>query len=263
VTYRYFIKLSYDGTNYHGWQKQPGDASIQETIEESLKRILREEISLTGAGRTDTGVHAREYYAHFDTKLSPEKIIKKNFIHKLNSILPHDIAIQEIIPVSPDTHARFDAISRTYQYIISTKKDPFLFGKAWMNNRPLDLEKMQSATKILFKHTDFTSFSKSNTQTKTNNCKIISTEWIKEDNLLIFKITADRFLRNMVRAIVGTMVDVGLGKISESDFDNIINAKSRTKAGYSVPACGLYLIKIDYPENISAKKKQANKLIQR
>jgi tRNA pseudouridine38-40 synthase len=254
LTYRYFIKLSYDGTNYHGWQKQPGDVSIQETIEDALKRILREDISLTGAGRTDTGVHAREYYAHFVSNLSVEKLLKKNLVFKLNSILPHDIAIDTIIPVKPDAHARFDAISRTYHYIISTKKDPFLTGKAWINNRPLDLGKMQSATKVLLKHNDFTSFSKSNTQTKTNNCKIISAEWSKEDNLLIFKITADRFLRNMVRAIVGTMIDVGLGKISESDLDNIIKAKSRKKAGYSVPACGLYLHEIIYSFELITQK---------
>lgn len=246
MPYRYFIRLSYDGTNYHGWQIQPGDITVQQTIEEALKTILREDVLLTGAGRTDTGVHAKEYYAHFDSKFSAEKIEKKNLGFKLNSILPKDISIQDIFPVKNDAHARFDAISRTYHYYISTTKDPFLQGRAWIHSRPLDLGKMQSATKILFLHTDFTSFSKSNTQTKTNNCKIISAEWIKEDNLLIFKITADRFLRNMVRAIVGTLMDVGLGKITESDFEDIIKAKSRTKAGYSVPACGLYLNKINY-----------------
>ncbi|MBS4013401.1 MAG: tRNA pseudouridine(38-40) synthase TruA [Bacteroidetes bacterium] len=254
LNHRYFIKLSYDGTNYHGWQKQPGDVTVQETLEEALNTILREDVNLTGAGRTDTGVHAREYFAHFDTKLSPEKIAKKNLVFKLNSILPKDIAIHEIFSVKNDAHARFDAISRTYHYQISTKKDPFLQGRAWINNRPLDIEKMQAATKLLFKHTDFTSFSKSNTQTKTNNCKIISAEWIKDEHLLIFKITADRFLRNMVRAIVGTLVDVGLGKISISDFDHIIKAKSRTKAGYSVPACGLFLEKIEYPADYINKE---------
>lgn len=250
MAHRYFIKLSYDGTNYHGWQVQPGEDTVQSTLEKALKTLLKEEISLTGAGRTDTGVHAKEFYAHFDTIKSQGEISKIDLVYKLNSILPDDIAIDNILPVNENAHARFDATERTYHYYICTRKDPFLLGKAWFYYRKPDIEKMNAAAKILYNYTDFTSFSKTNTQTKTNNCNIKNAHWIKEDQMLIFEITADRFLRNMVRAIVGTLVEIGLDKMPVEEIENIIRAKNRSSAGYSVPAHGLFLSGIKYPEEI-------------
>ena len=250
VQNRYFIRISYDGTNYHGWQIQPGAITVQSTMEDALKLLLKNEISLTGAGRTDAGVHAKEFYAHFDSIIPPEELSKLNLSYKLNSILPNDIAVHEIFPVNCDSHARFDALSRTYHYYICIKKDPFWQGRAWMHYQVPEISLMQEATLKLFEFTDFSSFSKSNTQTKTNNCKIISARWVQNDHILKFEITADRFLRNMVRAITGTLVDVGLGKTTLDDFTNIIRSRNRSFAGYSAPAQGLYLVKIEYPETV-------------
>lgn len=247
MEHRYFIQLSFDGTHYFGWQVQDHDPTVQETIDKALSTLLREEIHVVGAGRTDTGVHAKTFYAHFDTTifLNNEQIAQT--IYKLNRILPADIAIHNINAVSHNAHARFDAISRTYQYHIITKKDPFYQGKAWLVERKLAISAMQEAADLLMEYNDFSSFAKSNTQTKTNLCKVSKAQWTSQNHLLVFEITADRFLRNMVRAITGTLVEVGLGKRKAEDFRQVIESKDRQKAGYSVPACGLYLVDIQYP----------------
>ena len=243
---RYFIKLSFDGTRYSGWQIQENAASVQETLDKALSNLLREPIRTVGAGRTDTGVHARKFYAHFDTTaILDDKHIPQT-VYKLNRILPPDIAIQGIFPVNPDAHARFDAISRTYQYYMCTQKDPFYHGKAWLMEPKLDIPTMQQAADMLPEFDDFSSFAKSNTQTKTNLCKVFHARWTTQTHLLVFEIKADRFLRNMVRAITGTLVEIGLGKIDLHDFAGIIQARDRRKAGYSAPGYGLYLVDIEY-----------------
>ncbi|TRX29726.1 tRNA pseudouridine(38-40) synthase TruA [Flavobacterium franklandianum] len=240
---RYFIKLAYNGTNYHGWQCQPNASSVQETLNKAVSVILNSEINLMGAGRTDTGVHAKEMYAHFDFE-NPFEI--QSLVHKLNSYLPKDIVIYDIIPVHQEAHARFDATKRTYEYHINTFKDVFLQDESWYYHQKLDLDLMNQASKLLFNHTDFQCFSKVNTDVNTFDCTIFEAHWTQEKNTLIFTISANRFLRNMVRAIVGTLVYVGLHKITLVDFNNIIASKNRSEAGFSVPAHGLYLTKIDY-----------------
>ena len=240
---RYFIKLAYNGTNYHGWQVQPNASSVQETLNNALSVILNSDINSMGAGRTDTGVHAKEMFAHFD--YTPTLEIEST-LHKLNSYLPKDIAIYDIIPVHQDAHARFDAKKRTYQYHISFVKDVFSQEECWYYHQNLEVELMNQAAKILLSHTDFQCFSKVNTDVNTFNCTIYEAYWKQENNQLIFTISADRFLRNMVRAIVGTLVNVGLHKITLSDFNSIIVNKNRSEAGFSVPAQGLFLTKIEY-----------------
>ncbi|MFJ1474137.1 tRNA pseudouridine(38-40) synthase TruA [Capnocytophaga cynodegmi] len=246
---RYFIEFSYNGKNYHGWQNQPHSVSVQEVMEKCLTTLLRTKIEIVGAGRTDSGVHALQMFAHFDA----EKTIDNQLVNKLNSFLPKDIAVHQIHKVRDGAHARFDAIKRTYEYRISTYKDAFRYESSMYINLPLDIQKMQEAANILFKYTDFQSFSKSNTDVRTYNCKIYQALWRQEGELLIFTISADRFLRNMVRAIVGTLIDVGLNKISIIDFQNIIESRNRSKAGASVPACGLFLKKVEYSEDIFVK----------
>ncbi|CEN34765.1 tRNA pseudouridine(38-40) synthase TruA [Capnocytophaga cynodegmi] len=246
---RYFIEFSYNGKNYHGWQNQPHSVSVQEVMEKCLTALLRTKIEIVGAGRTDSGVHALQMFAHFDT----EKTIDNQLVYKLNSFLPKDIAVHQIHKVRDDAHARFDAIKRTYEYHISTYKDVFRYESSMYINLPLDVQKMQEAANILFKYADFQCFSKSNTDVRTYNCKIYRALWRQEGELLIFTISADRFLRNMVRAIVGTLIEVGLNKISVIDFQNIIESKNRSKAGASVPACGLFLKKVEYSEDIFVK----------
>ncbi len=240
---RYFIKLAYNGTKYHGWQCQPNASSVQETLNKAVSVVLNSEINLMGAGRTDTGVHAKEMYAHFDFETPFDN---QNLIHKLNSYLPKDIVIYDIIPVHNEAHARFDATKRTYEYHINTFKDAFLQGRSWYYHQKLDLDLMNEASKLLFNHTDFQCFSKVNTDVNTFDCTIFEADWQQENDKLIFTISANRFLRNMVRAIVGTLVYVGLQKITLEDFNNIIASKNRSEAGFSVPAHGLYLTKIDY-----------------
>ncbi|HQZ26080.1 MAG TPA: tRNA pseudouridine(38-40) synthase TruA [Flavobacterium sp.] len=240
---RYFIKLAYNGTNYHGWQSQPNAASVQETLSKAVSVVLNTEINLMGAGRTDTGVHAKEMYAHFNFETPLDN---QNLIHKLNSYLPKDIVIYDIIPVHNEAHARFDATKRTYEYHINTFKDAFLQDGSWYYHQELDLDLMNEASKLLFNHTDFQCFSKVNTDVNTFDCTIFEAHWTQENNTLIFTISANRFLRNMVRAIVGTLVYVGLHKITLEDFNNIIASRNRSEAGFSVPAHGLYLTKIDY-----------------
>ena len=243
---RYFLQCSYNGTNYHGWQVQPNAISVQEIFEDALTRILREKIAVVGAGRTDTGVHASFYMLHFEA----EKAVPKNLVHKLNSFLPSDIAVQAMKPVLPEAHARFSALSRTYKYYISIQKDPFNTEFSYKYQQPLDLEIMNEAARVLFEYSDFTSFSRLHTDVKTNNCKIMQAEWRKEGEMLIFEIKADRFLRNMVRAIVGTLLEVGKGKLSIDDFRKVIEKKDRKVAGTSAPAQGLFLTDIEYPENL-------------
>ena len=244
---RYFLKLAFDGTRYNGWQVQKNAHSVQAEVNKALSTLLREEINTTGAGRTDTGVHAQLFFAHFDSSATMDQTDCEQLAYKLNHLLPADIAINGLYPVHQDAHARFDAVSRTYHYIICTQKDPFMTGRAWLIEQPLDLTSMQLAADHLLQHHDFSSFAKANSQTKTNRCVVQQAFWHTEGNVVKFVISADRFLRNMVRAITGTLVDVGLGKLSPEDFDQIITAKDRRKAGYSAPGHGLYLINIEYP----------------
>ena len=248
--YRYFLRLSYLGTNYHGWQIQPGSVSVQELLQDALSLILRATIGVTGAGRTDTGVHAAMFYAHFDSLQCPESIRDMQLVFKVNRILPTDIAVHEILPVVPDAHARFSATSRTYQYQICTKKDPYKAGISWLYEKKLNLDAMQEACKRLFLHTDFASFARSNTQVKTTICHIEHASWTQNGHMIAFEVNANRFLRNMVRAMVGTMIDVGLGKHSTDGFEQIILARDRRKAGKSAPACGLHLTQMEYPKEI-------------
>ncbi|WP_455168503.1 tRNA pseudouridine(38-40) synthase TruA [Aegicerativicinus sediminis] len=242
---RYFIKLSYDGLAYHGWQNQPNALSVQEVLEKSISTILGVDVEIVGAGRTDTGVHAKEMFAHFDYD-SP---LIEEFVFKMNSFLPKDIAIQNVFEMQPDAHARFDAVSRTYHYHIHIEKDPFLVNHSYQYGRDLDLKKMNDACKILYQYTDFQCFSKSNTDVKTYYCKVTLAEWFVDGNNYTFIITANRFLRNMVRAIVGTMLMIGSGKLEAAELHNIIKSKDRSNAGFSVPSHGLYLTEVLYPEN--------------
>ena len=240
---RYFIKLAYNGTRYHGWQYQPNAVSVQETMNNAFSVLLNTTINLMGAGRTDTGVHAKEMYAHFDFETP---IDVSSLVHKLNSYLPKDIVIYTIIPVHNQAHSRFDATKRTYEYHVNTFKDVFAQEHSWYFHQPLDMNLMNDAAQILFKHNDFQCFSKVNTDVNTFDCTIFEAYWKNENDTLIFIISANRFLRNMVRAIVGTLVNVGLHKITLEDFSAIIESKNRDKAGFSVPAHGLYLTKIEY-----------------
>ena len=244
---RFFIELSYNGKAFHGWQNQPNAISVQQVLEHALSKLLQENISIMGAGRTDAGVHASQMFAHFD--------IDKSFdiptlLFKLNSFLPNDIAVHDIFQVKESAHTRFNAISRTYQYKIALKKNPFLYDYAYHIFFPLDVEKMNAACQILLQYHNFQCFSKSNTDVKTYHCTIKEAIWEVNDGELVFTITADRFLRNMVRAIVGTMVSIGLGKKEVDDLHQIIQSKNRSEAGFSVPANGLFLTKIVYPESI-------------
>ncbi|MDD2819964.1 MAG: tRNA pseudouridine(38-40) synthase TruA [Flavobacterium sp.] len=240
---RYFIKLAYNGTHYHGWQYQPNAASVQETMNKAFSVLLNTTINLMGAGRTDTGVHAKEMFAHFD---SENQFDIPSLVHKLNSYLPKDIVIYDIIPVHDDAHTRFDATKRTYEYHINTFKDVFSQEQSWYFHQKLDIDMMNEAARTLFNHTDFQCFSKVNTDVNTFDCTIFEAYWKQENGNLIFTISANRFLRNMVRAIVGTLVNIGLHKITLADFTTIIESKNRDKAGFSVPAHGLYLTKIEY-----------------
>lgn len=258
---RFFIELSYDGTNYHGWQLQPNAVGVQDVLNKALSTILRQPIETLGCGRTDTGVHAKQFFAHFDFEQSivdgPLSIADtvKTMDHgpwtmdktrSINAILPADIAVKRIFPVEPTAHARFDATLRSYEYHIHFNKDPFKHNYSWLLRDEPDIERMNQAAKIIMEYTDFSCFSKSNTQTKTNNCKISRAEWVKTDGGIVFHISADRFLRNMVRAIVGTLLQVGRHEIEPYQVRPIIQSKNRSKAGVSVPACGLYLTEVLY-----------------
>ena len=243
---RFFIELSYKGTNYHGWQEQPNANTVQAEINRALSTILNTNIEVIGAGRTDTGVHANQMFAHFDCDIDFDI---QNLMFKLNSFLPSDIAIKDIFKVKEDANCRFDALSRTYQYHIIQKKDPFNKTAYFLQN-DLDIKAMNEACKYIIGKQDFTSFSKVNTQTFTNNCDVMFAQWEVVNTNLIFTIKADRFLRNMVRAIVGTLLDVGFGKIIAADVTKIIAAKDRSKSGVSVPAHALFLTEVKYPNKI-------------
>ena len=240
---RYFIELSYNGKNYHGWQIQPDAISVQEKINNALSTVYQKDIQIVGAGRTDTGVHASQMFAHFDI----DKLIDDNLEFKLNSILPNDIFIKAIFLVDDEKHARFDALSRSYEYKIWLGRNPFLLDFSWqIHSQKPNIALMNEAAKLLLDYEDFESFSKVKTDVHTFNCNVTEAFWIQKENQLTFHISANRFLRNMVRAIVGTLLDVGLDKISISDFKNIIESKNRSNAGLSVPAKGLFLTQIKY-----------------
>ena len=241
---RFFIRLSYDGTRYHGWQIQPNGDSIQQELQEALSTLLRQSVEVVGAGRTDTGVHAKMMVAHFDWE---EPLDGKQLTYKLNKLLPQDIAVQEVRQVDEEMHARFSATSRTYHYYIHTYKDPFLQAYSWQIPFALDFDKMNEAAKVLLEYKDFTSFSKVNTDTKTNLCDIKEAYWEEvATGQWRFTITANRFLRNMVRAIVGTLVEVGRGRTNIEEVRQIIEAKDRCQAGESVPGKALFLVDIKY-----------------
>lgn len=245
---RYFMTLAYKGTNYHGWQRQPNGLTIQEILEDALSTILGIPISVYGAGRTDAGVHAFSMTAHFDV---PEPLkAPENLALRLSGFLPSDIAVYNIRSVNDDAHSRFDAIARRYEYHVILNKNPFLHGMATRLKFKADFELMNKAAACLVDYTDFTSFSKYHTQTKTNNCKIFFARWEFRDDHYVFNIQANRFLRDMVRAIVGTLLDVGRGKRTVKEFQDIIEAKDRRYAGASAPAEGLYLAEIIYPPEL-------------
>lgn len=241
---RYFIELSFNGKEYHGWQKQPDVVSIQEVLEYALSKLLNTNINIVGAGRTDAGVHAKQLFAHFDC----DTVIDINsLINRLNAFLNDDINIIEIKLVNDEVHARFDAISRSYEYQIWLGKNPFLLDTTWqIKTKVLNLDKMNEAASLLLNYSNFKCFSKSKTDVYTYNCTITKAEWVKNGNLLVFHISANRFLRNMVRAIVGTLYEIGIGKITNADFIKIIESQDRSKAGISVPAQGLFLTKVTY-----------------
>lgn len=243
---RYFIYLAYNGKSFCGWQSQPNGIGVQSVLEEALAVLLREPVAITGAGRTDAGVHAKQMVAHFDR---PDAIENPEFlVEKLNRLLPKEIAVYQIRPVCPGAHARFDALARTYKYYVTERKDPFNYEGSCKVHGTMDFEAMNRVAKVLFDYIDFTSFSKLHTDVKTNNCRIMQAEWGKEGDLWVFTIQADRFLRNMVRAIVGTLFEVGRGKLTEDGFRTVIEMKDRCKAGTSVPGNALYLVEVTYPE---------------
>lgn len=243
---RYFIRLGYRGASFHGWQIQPNAVSVQEEVERAFSTVLRVPVSIVGAGRTDTGVNARIMYAHFDYDgILPEK---GKLLVSLNRLVGKDIAIYDIIPVADDAHARFDAVERTYKYFVTFQKTPFLYQLSWHCPNGLDIERMNEAARLLLETEDFTSFAKLHSDAKTNICKVTKAKWTMEGEIGVFTISADRFLRNMVRAIVGTLVDVGRGKMTVEEFRNIIERKDRCAAGQSMPGEALFLwdVKYDY-----------------
>lgn len=241
---RYFITFSYDGTAYHGWQIQPHSLSVQEELQKAMSILLRKPMEVVGAGRTDTGVHARKMVAHFDYD---EEVDCPQLVYKLNKLLPRDIAVQQVEPVAEDMHARFSAKSRTYHYFVHMGKNPFLRSYSWQVYGNIDFELMNQAASVLMEYKDFTSFSKVNTDTKTNDCTITEAHWdrVGEDQWC-FTITANRFLRNMVRAIVGTLMEVGRGRMTIEQLRRVIDAKDRCCAGDSVPGNALFLVQLKY-----------------
>lgn len=267
---RYFIYLQYDGTNYHGWQTQPDCISVQETIEQKLSLLLRQKLFIVGAGRTDAGVHGRLMVAHFDydgfgtllpspddgeptvAQTTREAMLAQldTLTFKLNGLLPPDISIIRIVPVTDEAHARFSALSRTYRYYVTTRKTPFDQLYTMRTFRNLDIDLMNEAASHLFDYIDFTSFAKLHTDVKTNNCRIMQAHWDREGEQIVFTVQADRFLRNMVRAIVGTLMLVGRGKLSVQEFCQVIERKNRCQAGDSVPASGLFLEDVEYPPHL-------------
>lgn len=248
---RYFVKLAYNGKRFHGWQIQPNAITVQGVLEKAFTLIMGEPIQIIGAGRTDTGVHASEFWAHFDTSRELNATDRVQLRFRLNRFLSNDVVIYGIFPVQERSHTRFDAMSRTYHYRISTIKNPFEEDFAYHLYDPLDIDRMNQAGQVLMEYRDFTSFSKLHTQVKTNICRLDEAVWEMQPNgLLVFTITADRFLRNMVRAIVGTMLDVGRGKLDLQGLREVVERKDRSEAGVSVPAKGLFLSQVKYPMHV-------------
>ncbi len=245
---RYFIEFSYKGTAYHGWQRQPNAMSVQQQLEDAFSMLLGHQTIIVGAGRTDTGVHAKQMFAHVNLDLPLDQV--KQLVYRLNKFLPHDIAIIDMHSVREDAHARFDATSRSYSYHMVQHKNPFAHEWAYTFTSTLDFEAMNAAAALLLTHTNFKCFSRSKTDVKTYDCNVTEAIWKQVDSSWVFYISANRFLRNMVRAIVGTLLDVGAGKTNLEDFQNILNSSDRTKAGSSAPAHGLFLTKVHYPNTI-------------
>jgi tRNA pseudouridine38-40 synthase len=252
VKTRYFIFLSYKGTAYHGWQLQPSSVTVQKIIDSALSVILGEEISTIGAGRTDTGVHARFFCAHFES-IRDDLHTREKLIFRMNRYLPADIAVKAVRRVLPDANARYSAISRTYRYYVSRVKDPFCNEYSWFLHGNIDIRAMNEACQVLFEHSDFTSFSRLHSGARTNICRIYEAYWTEEGTMLVFTVRADRFLRNMVRAIVGTLTELGFGKLDKKAFEAVIDAKDRCRAKTSAPARGLFLEAIEYPDEIYIK----------
>lgn len=242
---RYFLELSYKGTAYSGFQTQDNANTIQAEIEKAFTILQKDKVSFTGSSRTDAGVHAQQNFFHFDY----DGIIHPQFLYKVNAILPEDIVVQGVKPVKDDAHCRFDAISREYKYFIYRKKNPFLQDRAFFYPYKLDTEKLQQASVIIKEYNDFTSFSKRNTQVKTFRCEILESQWIQDDECLVYNVKGNRFLRGMVRALTATMLKVGRGKLSVDEFRAIIEAKDCTRASFAVPAHGLFLVSVNYPQN--------------
>lgn len=249
---RYFLELRYDGAAYCGWQRQPDQPSVQQTLERALSTLLREEVQVTGAGRTDTGVNASYYVAHCDVAIPVAD--PAQLLYKLDFLLPGDIAVASITPVADTAHARFDAREREYRYFIEPRKNPFTRHTAWQYRVPLDTDRMNEAAASLLEFDDFTSFAKLNSNNKTNICHVTRAEWRSEGDMLVFTIRADRFLRNMIRAIVGTLVDVGRGRYTPEEFERILTARDLSLSSGSAPAQGLFLSDVVYPENIFERK---------
>lgn len=245
---RYFLTLAYNGTSFHGWQRQPNASSVQQALEEALTTLLRKPIAITGAGRTDTGVHAKEMMAHFEADLSVEA--EENLPYLLNRFLKEDIVIHRLERVKADAHARFDATARTYEYHLGFQKNPFKQQLYYYFHQPVSVEKMNEAAQILLAYKDFEAFAKTHSDVKTFLCDVTKAHWESTAEGAIFTISANRFLRNMVRAIVGTLLEIGTGKIEVADMHKIIQSKDRGEAGFSVPAAGLYLTEIQYPKSI-------------
>ena len=255
---RYFLFISYDGTSYHGWQRQPNAVSVQEKLEDALKLIFGRDVSATAAGRTDTGVHARRQCAHIDTL---EELDTQWLRFKLNCLLPPDVAVRAVVPVCPDAHARFSAISRTYHYYLSLQKEPFTRPYTCRLYQDLDFELMNQGAALLLRTRDFGSFCKTGSDNKTNICHLTEARWTRMDNgTWRFRITADRFLRNMVRAVVGTLVSVGRHRLTLDGLEEVIRASDRRASGESMPACGLFLEEVVYPDSVYIDGRQPEKL---
>ena len=247
---RYFIEIAYKGSNYHGWQRQPQSSSVQQMLEEAISTLLRKEITITGAGRTDTGVHAKQLFAHVDLDKNWDLADCTQFKYRLNRFLPEDIVIINIRSVKQDAHARFDAESRSYEYVISLEKNPFNTGLAYYLQYGLDVNAMNEAAKFLIGTKDFKCFSKTNTDVNNYICAVTEAYWEQQGSELIFRVSANRFLRNMVRAIVGTLLEIGKGKQEVAHIKDVLISRDRGVAGTSAPAHGLYLVSVQYPEEI-------------
>ena len=252
---RYFIHLAYNGANYNGWQTQPGLPTVQQTLEGGLSTLLRQSVGVVGCGRTDTGVHASDFYAHFDVEegggeSTGGRMLPANLVFKLNNLLPSDIVIYDIVPVADNAHARYDAVARTYQYHVSDRRLPFRQGQYCRIYYRPDIDKMNEAARVLMEYEDFTSFAKLHTQVKTNICHLTQAEWREEEDGWVFTIRSNRFLRNMVRSVTGTLLDVGRGKLTIDGLREIVERRDRCAAGVSMPACGLFLTKVEYPVGV-------------